>query len=225
MPQTPTPEQKHQPNHAGASRIISLALSRILLCALLSTVAGCSFNQVREPTDICSIFEQKRGWYRAAVKAEKKWDIPIPIPMAILYQESAFQARAKPPRKWYFGIIPGRRPSTAYGYAQAVNGTWQMFRDETGQQRRDRDDFSDALEFVNYYLDKAARQNGVRRDDIYHLYLNYHEGLAGYRRKRWQNNRSLLKTADRVRRIAGEYQRQYAGCYKSLKRPWWRRWF
>ena len=47
--------------------------------------------------NICLIFAEKADWFDDAARAER-WDIPIPVLMAIMYQESSFRAKAKPPR-------------------------------------------------------------------------------------------------------------------------------
>jgi hypothetical protein len=39
------------------------------------------------------------------------------VQMAIMKQESAFVADARPPRDWFLGFIPLGRPSSAYGLA------------------------------------------------------------------------------------------------------------
>jgi len=145
--------------------------------------------------------------------------------MAIMYQESTFRKRARPPRKKYFGFIPGRRISTAYGYAQVLDGTWREYKNTTGEQWRKRNDFADALDFMHYYLTRASTENKVSRTDSYSLYLNYHEGLAGYRRQSYLKKPRLQKAAQRVQERAARYAKQYASCEQSLKRGWFARMF
>ena len=45
---------------------------------------------------------------------------PVHVQMAILHQESKFIPNAKTPRKYFLGIVPWGRQSSAYGYAQAL---------------------------------------------------------------------------------------------------------
>ncbi len=198
-----------------------LAAALLLLGLLLQ---GCVTSPPRNGEDLCEIFEQKRSWYKASVKAQKKWGTPLTTPMAIMYQESSFKARARPPRRWYFGFIPGRRASTAYGYAQAIDGTWQSYLRATGEYGRSRKNFADALDFVHWYLREAQRKNGVQKNDPYHLYLNYHEGTSGYRRRTYERKPALLKAARRVQMRDSRYAQQYAGCRHSLSKGWFRRW-
>ena len=62
--------------------------------------------------------------------------------MATIYTESSFRHNAKPPRKWYLGFIPGKRASSAYGYSQALDGTWDRYQKETGRWGASRTDFA-----------------------------------------------------------------------------------
>lgn len=193
-----------------------------MLCIVALT--GCASAPVKNTENVCEIFEQKRSWYKASTRAQKKWGTSLTIPMAIMNQESSFRRKARPPRRWYFGFIPGKRKSSAYGYAQVLDGTWKTYQRATGEYGRERDDFADALDFTHWYMRQAITKNGVAADDAYRLYLNYHEGLAGYRRKSYQNKDWLLKAAQRVDRLHRTYAEQYQGCRKSLSRGWLRRW-
>jgi len=207
------------------SPLVRLLSLRICAIAWIILCLGACSTTPNNAEDLCSIFEQKRGWYKASVKAADKWNNPIYLPMAIIYQESTFRKRARPPRKKYFGFIPGKRISTAYGYAQVLNGTWREYKNTTGEHWRKRNDFADALDFVHYYMTRAAKENGVSNTDPYNLYLNYHEGLAGFRRQSYLKKPWLLKVARRVQERASRYAEQYASCRKSLQRGWFARLF
>jgi hypothetical protein len=37
----------------------------------------------------------------------------------------------KPPRRKLFKVIPFKRPSSSFGYSQAVVGTWEQYKKET----------------------------------------------------------------------------------------------
>jgi len=209
--------------HYTQLRGVPAPISASLLLVLL-ILQGCASTPPRNPEDLCKIFEEKRGWYKASVKAQKKWGTPLTTPMAIMYQESSFKAKARPPRRWYFGIFPGRRASTAYGYAQAIDGTWKTYLRATGEFGRSRKNFTDALDFIHWYLREAQNRNGVQKNDPYHLYLNYHEGTNGFRRRTYEAKPQLLKAARRVQMRDSRYAQQYAGCRSSLGKGWFRRW-
>ena len=166
--------------------------------------------------DSCVIFYEKDHWYEAAKAAERRWGTPIPVQLAIIHQESKFDARAKPRRMRILGFIPGPRPSTAYGYAQALTSTWSAYVDETGNWSASRTDFADATDFVGWYTARTARMNRVSRGDAYNLYLAYHEGDAGYRRGTYKRKSWLLATARKVATLADRYRVQLARCETRL---------
>ncbi len=146
--------------------------------------------------------------------------------MAIMHQESRFVARAKPPRKKYLGFIPGPRPSDSYGYSQAFGSTWDGYRRSTGNYGADRDDFTDAIDFIGWYNYQSHRRNGISRSDVYRLYLAYHEGHGGYSRGSFNKKPWLTEVARKVERQAAAYQRQLNACEPSLKKKgWFSGWF
>ena len=205
-------------------------MNRSLITALapligLYLLTSCATTPPANPDDVCSIFDEKRTWHAVAVKAEKKWGNQLQIPMAIMYQESAFKHKARPPRRYLLGFIPWRRPTTAYGYAQAVNGTWAQYKRSTGEKWRDRTKFVDATDFIHWYMNQAIERNGIDRGDVYNLYLNYHEGLVGFSRKTYSKKLWLQRAASNTRKRAERYAVQYAGCKDSLKPGFWRRLF
>jgi hypothetical protein len=95
-----------------------LAKSATLVMAVLLLTA-CASSPPKNPEDLCDVFEEKRDWYKASKDASDRWGAPIQVPMAIMYQESAYKGKAKPPMRWFLGIIPYGRASSAYGYSQA----------------------------------------------------------------------------------------------------------
>src|SRR5512144_2880240 len=91
------------------------------LLLLLLLLSACASAPPRNVNNACAIFAQKDGWFSDASKASRRWGVPIPVLLAIIHQESAFQADAQPPRTRILWIIPGPRPSSAYGYSQALD--------------------------------------------------------------------------------------------------------
>ncbi len=180
-----------------------------LSAALL--LAGCAATPPSKPEDICSVLQEKSGWHRAARRAGKRWNVEMPIMLAFMHKESSFIHNARPPRKRFLGI-PTRRPSSAFGYAQATDETWSDYQRATGHWRADRDDFGDAIDFVGWYIDRAHRQLNIPKDDARNLYLAYHDGLSGYRSGHWRNNNWLKGAADRVVATSGRFRTQLASC-------------
>lgn len=192
------------------------AVLPLLFAATL--VSACGHYQPDQVTDACLILEDNRSWWRDLRRSERRWGIPPSIQLAILKRESSFNAHARPARTRLLGIIPGPRPSSAYGYAQALDGTWDWYRDETGNRGADRDDFGDAVDFIGWYGQMSGRLSNIRHDDARALYLAYHEGHTGYNRGTYRSKGWLMRAADEVARDAARYQGQLDGCERRLNR-------
>jgi len=183
-------------------------------------LAACSTSPPGNPADGCDIFAEKGGWYRDAVQAEERWGTPIHVQLAIMYQESRFVDDAKPPRGRLLWVIPWGRVSSAYGYAQAQDSTWDWYREKSGNHGADRDDFDDAVDFIAWYAHISKQQLGISQWDAYNQYLAYHEGQGGYRRKTYNSKPWLLKVAKKVETRAANYQLQLQRCADELDAGW-----
>jgi hypothetical protein len=132
--------------------------------------------------------------------------------MAIIYQESSFVADAKPPRRRLLGIIPWKRPTSAYGYCQAVDNTWDVYQRRTCRYGTARHEFADATEFIGWYASRAKIRAGVSPYDAYNLYLAYHEGITNYMHKSYLYKPWLMQVAKRVQKRANTYHAQLIMC-------------
>ncbi len=195
----------------------------LLTSTLLLVLTACVSTRPANPGNVCDMFEERRSWYRAAEQTEQRWGVPVPVTMAFINQESGFRARARPERTRLLGFIPWTRPSTARGYAQALNTTWDEYRQETGNRLARRSNFGDAVDFVGWYNQHSYRRNQIDRNDARNLYLAYHEGHAGFNRGSYRDKAWLMPVADRVQQYANRYQQQYASCREELDRSWFRR--
>lgn len=191
---------------------------KLALLALPLLAAGCATTPPSNTDDLCAIFREKDDWYHDAAKSARKWNTPIATMMATLHQESRFVHDAKPPRTKILWIIPGPRPSDAYGYSQALGTTWKGYQRATGNYGGDRDDFEDAIDFVGWYHNTSQRQCRIKPNDTYHLYLAYHEGQGGFNRRTYRNKKWLTNVAHKVSARAQTYQRQLNSCEASLKK-------
>ncbi|MDJ0939502.1 MAG: transglycosylase SLT domain-containing protein [Woeseiaceae bacterium] len=203
------------------SRPGSRRLAAGLLAATSIVGAGCASSPPENVEDICAIFEDKRGWYKAAKKSEDRWGTPKHIQMAIIRQESSFDFNARPPRTKLLGVIPWKRPSNAYGYAQALESTWDWYQKDTGRRWADRDDFDDAIDFVGWYTNKSSTAAGISKWDPYNQYLAYHEGQGGFKKGTYRNKRWLKDTARKVDYRAREWGAQLKRCEDDLDSGWW----
>lgn len=197
---------------------------RIVAVVMTLTLTGCVTVQPQCIDNVCSIFNQYPDWYWATQAAEKKWGAPVSVQMAIMRQESSFIGNARPPRQRCLGFIPWTRPSSAYGYSQALDDTWRKYQRVTGHRSATRKNFSDAADFVGWYIDLAHAQLGIAPNNVYALYLAYHEGLGGYARRSYLRKPWLMKVAKKVSLRSTIYHYQLQGCQRSLPKPhWWNR--
>lgn len=190
--------------------VINVKIILILGFLLLSACATLPPPQAVH--NVCQIFRQYPSWYQDSLRAQMRWQIPIHVQMAIMHQESKFQADAKPPYQFFLGIIPLGRPSTAYGYSQALDSTWDLYRRSTGHYFASRQDFSDAVDFIGWYANNANVRAKIPRTDAYRLYLAYHEGVGGYMQQSYLRKPWLMRVAHKVSAQAAIYQAQLATC-------------
>lgn len=190
----------------------------LLACAVL---ASCASTPPKHTNNICHIFDEKDGWYKDAKKAVKRWGGTIGTHMSIIYQESRFVAKAKPPRTRILWVIPGPRKSNAYGYSQAKKDTWNWYKDSTGHWGADRNDFDDAIDFVAWYNHISMKKLGLRGSDAYSLYLAYHEGHGGFKRGTYKRKGWLKNVAQNVSKRAKSYDYQLKKCEDRLNSSWW----
>gem|GEM_PF-192058 len=203
--------------------ISSLALScrlRNACCGALMVLSGCHSLPPANPGDLCLIFTERTSWYRAAKAAEEWWKTPIALNMAIIFQESSFRSRARPERERFLWVFPGARPSSAFGYAQALESTWQEYQQRSGNDSASRSDFVDAVDFVAWYNANSRRTSGIETTDARSLYYAYHEGNAGFQRGRHLRKRWLIQAADRVQQNSEKFSRQLDMCRSELEKSW-----
>lgn len=189
-------------------------MSRLAFLCLLVLVA-CSGASQGPPGNIenaCSIKADRPQWYRSMERTERKWGVPVEVQMSTFYQESSFRPKAKTPRKYFLGFIPNGRISSAYGYAQAIDGTWDWYKSETGKRGAKRHRFPDASDFMGWYMSKTTQDHGVPPGDAYNQYLAYHEGHAGYGRGSYRQKAWLQNTAAKVDARAARYREQLQYC-------------
>ena len=180
----------------------------ILSLILSSCVTDRSFNT----SNICDIFKTNPKWKSYTESTKEKWGVPVSLQLSFIKHESSFQRTARPPRKKFLGIIPGLRASSAYGYSQALDGTWEEYKKATGNSKADRKNFEDASDFIGWYIEGSYRLLKLDKSDVYNHYLAYHEGRGGYQKKSFNKKKWLLEVAKKVERQAKEYSSQIKKC-------------
>jgi len=191
----------------------------LLLCTVI-LLSGCTPAQPKDTANICKIFKEYPSWYWDAKKAQKRWGMPVNVQMAIIYQESRFNGKAKPPRTKLLWVIPWTRPTSAYGYAQALDSTWDSYKKATGKHFVGRNDFGDATDFIAWYGYNARKRAGISLWNAYAQYLAFHEGVGGYMRGTYRHKQWLINVAHKVERRSRIFSYQLRRCQGSIKKPW-----
>jgi hypothetical protein len=187
-------------------------MRKIYIFLLLLIISGCVTNRQFNTSDVCDIFKTNPNWKAITEKTKAKWDVPVSLQLSFIKQESSFDRTARPPRQKILGFIPGLRASSAYGYSQALDGTWEEYISSTKNFDADRKDFEDASDFIGWYVDGTYRLLKISKNDVYNHYLAYHEGRGGYQKKSYEKKKWLLGVAAKVELQAKEYSNQIKKC-------------
>ena len=193
----------------------NLNLSKILIFFFLFILTSCS-SIPKNTSNSCSIFSERYLWYKHTKKTEKKWVTPIYIQLAIIKMESDFNWLAKPKRQKIFKVIPYKRPSSSFGYSQAVKGTWKQYKNETGNKLATRTRFKDSVDFIGWYTNKTEKILKIPKTDAFKQYIAYHEGWGNY--KNYKENIKVIGLAKKVKKQSDKYKNQLQKCKKSLNR-------
>ncbi len=192
-----------------------LKLKKIFIFSIFILISACS-SIPQNTSNSCSIFNERYLWYKYVKKTEKKWGTPIYVQLAIIKMESDFDWMAKPPRQKLFKVIPFKRPSSSFGYSQAVKGTWEQYKKETGNKLATRARFKDSVDFIGWYTDKTESLLKISKKDAFKQYLAYHEGWGGY--KNYKSNQKVIGLAKKVKKQSDKYKSQLKKCQKRLNK-------
>ena len=193
-------------------RLIKKYLISLIILLILSSCSSVPLNTKNS----CNIFSERYLWYKHAKKTEEKWGAPIHIQLAFIKKESDFDWLAQPKRLKLFKIIPYKRPSSSFGYSQAVKGTWDQYKKETNNRLATRARFKDSVDFIGWYINKTEKLLKIPKTDAYRQYIAYHEGWGNY--KNYKKNKKVIIFAKEVRDQANQYRKQLSKCQKRLNR-------
>ena len=189
--------------------------NKFSLIILLLFISACS-SIPKNTSNSCKIFDERYLWYKHSKKVEEKWGTPIHIQLAIIKMESDFDWLAKPARQKIFKVIPYKRPSSSFGYSQAVKGTWEQYKKETGNKLATRARFKDSVDFIGWYTNKTESILKISKKDAFKQYLAYHEGWGNY--KYYKKNKKVIGLAKKVERQSNIYRKQLFECRNSLNK-------
>ena len=187
-----------------------------LLILLLFTTACSSIP--KHPQNACKIFGENYLWYKSIKKSSETYDAPVHIILAFVNKESGFNRWAKPKRTKLFKIVPYKRPSSSFGYSQAINKTWELYKTETSSPLALRTRFKDSVMFIGWYMNKTKKINKIPLNDSYRQYLNYYLGWGNYAKKIYKTDKKAIIYAKSVQKQSKIYKTQLKECQKSLDR-------
>ena len=157
-------------------------------------------------------------WYKHVKNSSEKYDAPVHVILAFVNKESGFNRWAKPKRTKLFKIIPYKRPSSSFGYSQAINKTWDLYKTETDNPLALRARFKDSVMFIGWYINKTNKINKIPFNDSYRQYLNYYLGWGNYAQKAYKTDKKAIIFAKSVKTQSNIYRKQLKSCKKSLDR-------
>ena len=178
-----------------------------------------SCSSVRKySSNACKIFGEKYLWYKHVKKSCQTYGALPHIILAFVNKESGFNRWAKPKRTKLFKIVPYKRPSSSFGYSQAVKKTWELYKKETNNPLALRTRFKDSVMFIGWYISKTNKINKIPLSDSYRQYLNYYLGWGNYAKKTYKTDKKAIIFAKSVEKQAKIYKNQLKECQKSLDR-------
>jgi hypothetical protein len=191
---------------------MSRLLRASVLLMFLASCGGGNFSAPRNLDDACALSQERPEYFRAMRDAERKWGVPVHVLMATIYQESKFIGNARTPHRFALGIIPLGRQSSAYGYSQALDATWEEYQEAEGGRRARRDRIADATDFMGWYMHESTQRLGIPKTDAEGQYLAYHEGRTGYANQSYLAKGWLVEVAAGVATRADQYRAELASC-------------
>ncbi|MGR3501920.1 transglycosylase SLT domain-containing protein [Pseudaestuariivita sp.] len=184
----------------------------LMVLVVASCGGGSNTSAPRNLDNACSILKQRPGYIKAFRATERRWGVPVHVQMATIYQESKFIGDARTPFRYTLGVLPMGRQSSAFGYSQALDGTWKEYVEETGNRRYKRDNIKHATDFMGWYMTKTRDRLGIPMSDARRQYLAYHDGHTGYARGSYRRKPWLMRIAGEVGDRSVMYQQQLQTC-------------
>ena len=178
-------------------------------------ITSCS-SIPKHSANACKLFGEKYLWYKHVKKSSETYGAPVHIILAFVKKESGFNRWAKPKRTKLFKIVPYKRPSSSFGYSQAVNKTWELYKTETDNPLALRTRFKDSVMFIGWYMDKTKKINNIPLNDSYRQYLNYYLGWGNYKKEVYKTDKKAVIFAKNVQKQSKIYKSQLLECEKNL---------
>lgn len=189
-----------------------MKLTFLRIPLLLSLLAGCAKRLPFVAYDdcICCVVDANWGWKTVLKKTSNRHSISPGLVMSIIFNESSFKQYARPKEEHLWGWFSYQR-SSAYGYAQIKDETWQWYRSHNPGWFQSRTQFSDSADFIGWYYDLFIDRFPDHQNAA-DFYLAYHEGLGGYKRETYRSKKWLVEKSKHVAERAAQYDQQLLDC-------------
>ena len=201
------------------SRMHDMMLRLCGILVLIFSLSACQkLTHSRTPRyqhDACRLINFDPSWRIALQQTHNKWGVSYGLILAFIKMESSFRAHARPSNRYILGFIRVGRRSSAYGYAQVIDQTWQWYQQATNQPQARRDRFHDAVDFIGWYVNKTSKVTEIKKSDVFHQYLAYNQGHRGFLKGTYKHNKKLLNFARRTHRQAVTFNRQLKRCLNT----------
>ena len=197
--------------HKNNIFLITKVIVPFSLFLITALILGC-VNIPKNQDNACLILKQNRNWVKALKKTEKRWGVTAGMQLAFIKTESNFRPTARTPRKYFLGIIPNGRISSAYGYSQALDGTWKQYQKSTGNKYHRRSSFYHSTNFIGWYVDRTKNKLGIKKNNAYLNYLAYHQGHAGFKTGAYKSKKGLLVVAQKTAKNKKIFDNQLKNC-------------
>ena len=178
-------------------------------------ITSCS-SIPKNTSNACKLFGERYLWYKHVRNSSETYGAPIHIILAFVKKESGFNRWAKPKRTKLFKVVPYKRPSSSFGYSQAVKKTWELYKKETNSPLALRTRFKDSVFFISWYISKTNKINKIPLNDSYRQYLNYYLGWGNYAKKTYKTDKKAIIFAKSVKKQSNIYKNQLKECQKNL---------
>ena len=187
---------------------------KIMFLFLLVVTSSCSLIPKKKFSQdhACSILDNKLSWKRSVMNTKQKWNVSPGMQLSFILTESNFRPRAKTQKTYLLGFFPTGRLSSAFGYAQAIDSTWETYQKKSGNRFSSRTSFSDSVDFIGWYANETTRKLNIERSDVFNQYLAYHQGHNGYKRGDYKQKPNLIKIAKKTEKNAIRYNSQLKNC-------------
>lgn len=192
-------------------RVIGCVFGWCFFLSIALAYASCS-------ADMCAYYARYPKRYKVQKQYEGASGLSMIDVHTLLELESSVTPYAVPWKKQKrFGLTVLKAQSSAYGYAQVLNATWQDYEQSYPGFWLYRSNFYDSIHFAHWY--RNAFHSSLKASTLYEFYLLYHDGPGRYQR----GDASSLSLAKKAHARTNVQRKIWEDCKKSVE--WRSNWY